>query len=65
MEGEGPSMGTDARLKIVVKNQSSEPRRNTLHSQVAVMYYTGVFKSAVKSEKHSVDLAANESKSSP
>ncbi|XP_062843515.1 protein-glutamine gamma-glutamyltransferase K [Trichomycterus rosablanca] len=62
VEGEGPSMGADAHLKIVVKNQSSQPRKTTLHSQVAVMYYTGVFKTAVKSEKLSVQLMPDEKK---
>uniref|UniRef100_A0A671SQR9 Protein-glutamine gamma-glutamyltransferase K n=1 Tax=Sinocyclocheilus anshuiensis TaxID=1608454 RepID=A0A671SQR9_9TELE len=50
MEGEGPRMGGDAQLKIVVKNTSSQPRRTTLHSQVAVMYYTGVLKDTVKKD---------------
>uniref|UniRef100_A0A8C1B2G2 Protein-glutamine gamma-glutamyltransferase K n=1 Tax=Cyprinus carpio carpio TaxID=630221 RepID=A0A8C1B2G2_CYPCA len=50
MEGEGPRMGGDAQLKIVVKNNSSQPRRTTLHSQVAVMYYTGVLKDTVKKD---------------
>ncbi|XP_029971089.1 protein-glutamine gamma-glutamyltransferase K [Salarias fasciatus] len=63
MDGEGPRMGADAQLNIVVKNQSSEPRRATLHSQVAVMYYTGVLKGAIKKEEISVELLPNEEKS--
>ncbi|KAF5892805.1 protein-glutamine gamma-glutamyltransferase K-like, partial [Clarias magur] len=62
VEGEGPRMGGDANLKIVLKNQSENPRKTTLHSQVAVMYYTGVLKDTVKSEKISVDLMPKEEK---
>uniref|UniRef100_A0A3Q2Z2P6 Protein-glutamine gamma-glutamyltransferase K n=1 Tax=Hippocampus comes TaxID=109280 RepID=A0A3Q2Z2P6_HIPCM len=60
MEGEGPRMGADARLSIVVKNLSSEPRRTTLHCQVAVMYYTGVVKGTIKKEQLPVELLPNE-----
>lgn len=60
VEGEGPRMGTDAHLKIVLKNQSQQARQTTLHSQVAVMYYTGVLKDTVKTEKLPVYLKANE-----
>lgn len=60
MEGEGPRMGADAKLSIVVKNSSSLPRRTTLHSQVAVMYYTGVLKGTLKKEQLPVELLANE-----
>ncbi|XP_060762341.1 protein-glutamine gamma-glutamyltransferase K [Neoarius graeffei] len=62
VEGEGPLMGTDAHLKIVLKNQSEQPRKTTLHSQVAVMYYTGILKDAVKTEKLPVNLMPNEEK---
>ncbi|GAA6092427.1 protein-glutamine gamma-glutamyltransferase K [Tachysurus ichikawai] len=62
VEGEGPRMGTDAHLKIVLKNQSQQARQTTLHSQVAVMYYTGVLKDTVKTEKLPVYLKANEEK---
>uniref|UniRef100_A0A9J7ZHC2 Protein-glutamine gamma-glutamyltransferase K n=1 Tax=Cyprinus carpio carpio TaxID=630221 RepID=A0A9J7ZHC2_CYPCA len=60
MEGEGPRMGGDAQLKIVVKNNSSQPRRTTLHSQVAVMYYTGVLKDTVKKDTLNVELNPQE-----
>lgn len=60
MEGEGPMMGADAQLSIVVKNLSSQPRRTTLHSQVAVMYYTGVLKGTIKKEQLPVELLPNE-----
>ncbi|XP_059357128.1 protein-glutamine gamma-glutamyltransferase K-like isoform X2 [Carassius carassius] len=62
MEGEGPRMGGDAQLKIVVKNSSSQPRRTTLYSQVAVMYYTGVLKDTVKKETLNVELNPQEEK---
>lgn len=60
IDGEGPRMGSDAKLSIVVKNQSSQPRQTTLHSQVAVMYYTGVLKNAIKKDKIPVELLPNE-----
>lgn len=60
MEGEGPRMGVDAQLKIVVKNTSSQPRRTTLHSQVAVMFYTGVLKDTVKKDTLNVELNPQE-----
>lgn len=60
MDGEGPKMGADAKLHILVKNLSSQPRRTTLHSQVAVMYYTGVLKGTIKKEQMPVELLPNE-----
>uniref|UniRef100_A0A8C4NQV4 Protein-glutamine gamma-glutamyltransferase K n=1 Tax=Dicentrarchus labrax TaxID=13489 RepID=A0A8C4NQV4_DICLA len=60
MEGEGPRMGADAKLSILVKNLSSQPRRTTLHSQVAVMYYTGVLKGTIKKDQMPVELLPNE-----
>jgi len=61
-DDEGPQMGQDASLSILVRNQSSEPRKATLHSQVAVMYYTGVLKGSMKKEQMTVDLLPNEEK---
>lgn len=60
IEDEGARMGADAQLSILVKNLSSQPRRTTLHSQVAVMYYTGVVKDTIKKEQISVELQPNE-----
>lgn len=60
MEGEGPRMGADAQLTINVKNLSSQPRRATLHSQAAVMYYTGVLKGTIKKDLIPVELQPNE-----
>ncbi|XP_026168700.1 protein-glutamine gamma-glutamyltransferase K [Mastacembelus armatus] len=62
VEGEGPRMGADAKLSILVKNLSSQPRRATLHSQVAVMYYTGVLKGTIKKDELPVELLPNEEK---
>ncbi|KAM7012000.1 protein-glutamine gamma-glutamyltransferase K-like [Tautogolabrus adspersus] len=62
MDGEGPRMGKDAELTIIMKNSSSEERKVMLHSQVAVMYYTGVHKSTVRRDKTDVDLLPNEKK---
>ncbi|XP_076847377.1 protein-glutamine gamma-glutamyltransferase K [Brachyhypopomus gauderio] len=62
VEGEGPRMGSDAHLKIAVKNRSAQTRTATLHSQVAVMYYTGVLKDTVKREKLNVEVSPNEEK---
>ncbi|TWW72986.1 Protein-glutamine gamma-glutamyltransferase K [Takifugu flavidus] len=62
IDDEGARMGADAQLSILVKNLSSHPRRTTLHSQVAVMYYTGVVKGTIKKEQISVELQPNEEK---
>uniref|UniRef100_A0A4W5L6B3 Protein-glutamine gamma-glutamyltransferase K n=1 Tax=Hucho hucho TaxID=62062 RepID=A0A4W5L6B3_9TELE len=62
LEGEGPHMGDDAQLTIVVTNLSSQTRKTTLHIQVAVMYYTGVLKATVKKDKMPVELKPNEVK---
>ncbi|XP_060793691.1 protein-glutamine gamma-glutamyltransferase K-like isoform X2 [Neoarius graeffei] len=60
MTGEGPRMGEDAELSITVKNGSSEKRSTILHSQVAVMYYTGVQKAMMKKDDIVVELKPNE-----
>ena len=60
MDGEGPHMGADAHLSITVKNLSASPRSTVLHSQVAVMYYTGVLKGTVKKDTHTIELLAEE-----
>ncbi|XP_066508875.1 protein-glutamine gamma-glutamyltransferase K-like [Hoplias malabaricus] len=62
LDGDGPCMGEDAVLKILMKNKSDQTRRTTLHSQVAVMYYTGVLKNTVKSDEIPVELQPNEEK---
>lgn len=60
MEGEGPRIGGDAQLTILLHNQSPLPRSTSLHSQVEVMYYTGVLKGTIKKEQLPIDLAPNE-----
>ncbi|XP_053178326.1 protein-glutamine gamma-glutamyltransferase K-like [Scomber japonicus] len=60
MDGEGPKMGSDAELTITLRNSSSENRKVALHSQAAVMYYTGVHKATVIKDKADIDLLPNE-----
>ncbi|KAM9848686.1 protein-glutamine gamma-glutamyltransferase K-like [Aulostomus maculatus] len=62
MDGEGPTVGADAELTIMLKNSSTEPRKIILHSQVAVMYYTGVHKATVRKDVTDVDLLPSEEK---
>ncbi len=62
MDGEGPKMGQDAELTIKLQNSSSEQRTLILHSQVAVMYYTGVHKATVTKDETDVDILPNEGK---
>ncbi|TNN42176.1 Protein-glutamine gamma-glutamyltransferase K [Liparis tanakae] len=59
MDGEGPKMGGDAALTVALRNGSAERRRLVLHSQVAVMYYTGVHKATVRKDETEVDLLPN------
>lgn len=60
MDDEGPKMGRDAELTITLRNSSSEQRKILLHSQVAVMYYTGVHKATVRKDMTDIDLVPNE-----
>ncbi|XP_041647720.1 protein-glutamine gamma-glutamyltransferase K-like [Cheilinus undulatus] len=62
MDGGGPRMGKDAELTIILTNSSSEERKVMLHSQVAVMYYTGVHKATVRRDRTDVDLLPNQKK---
>ncbi|TSL61139.1 Protein-glutamine gamma-glutamyltransferase K [Bagarius yarrelli] len=57
MEGEGPRMGEDVLLLLNLTNNSSEKRNVFLHSQMSVMYYTGVQKAIVK--KDDIELEVN------
>ncbi|KAM4738489.1 protein-glutamine gamma-glutamyltransferase K-like [Anableps anableps] len=59
MVGDGPKMGEDAELTIRLRNISSERRTVTLHSQLAVMYYTGVHKATVKKDKVDEEILPN------
>ena len=60
MDGEGPRMGGDAELSIILRNTSSKVRTLTLHSQVYVMYYTGILRASVKKDETPVVLAPAE-----
>ncbi|XP_014845609.1 PREDICTED: protein-glutamine gamma-glutamyltransferase K-like [Poecilia mexicana] len=60
MEGDGPRMGENAELTIRLRNVSSELRTVTLHSQLAVMYYTGVHKDTVKKDTVDEEILPNE-----
>lgn len=62
MDGEGPRMGEDAQLSIILTNSSAFTRNTILHSQVAIMYYTGVQKATVKKDDIAVALKPGESK---
>ncbi|XP_008280199.1 protein-glutamine gamma-glutamyltransferase K-like isoform X2 [Stegastes partitus] len=62
MDGEGPEMGKDVELTIVVRNSSSEKRNVSLHSQVSVMYYTGVHKATVRKDQTDVEVLPKEEK---
>lgn len=53
-------MGGDAELTIKLKNVSSEQRKVMLHSQLAVMYYTGVLKDTVRKDTTEVELQSKE-----
>lgn len=59
MNGEGPKMGEDAELTIKLKNSGSGQRNVSLHSRLAVMYYTGVHKATVNKDKIDVELLPN------
>lgn len=60
LDGEGPFMGQDAELSIVLRNSSSQQRTLDLHSQASVMYYTGVHKATVRRDRTDVDILPNE-----
>uniref|UniRef100_UPI003AAC1342 protein-glutamine gamma-glutamyltransferase K-like n=1 Tax=Centroberyx gerrardi TaxID=166262 RepID=UPI003AAC1342 len=63
LDGKGPRMGGDAELTIVLRNSSTQHRKILLHSQVAVMYYTGVHKATVRKDTTEVELLPSEVKS--
>uniref|UniRef100_A0A669CTK6 Protein-glutamine gamma-glutamyltransferase K n=1 Tax=Oreochromis niloticus TaxID=8128 RepID=A0A669CTK6_ORENI len=62
LDGEGPKMGKDAELMITLKNSSSQQRSVSLHSQVSVMYYTGVHKATVRTDTTDIEVLPNEEK---
>ncbi|XP_077074092.1 protein-glutamine gamma-glutamyltransferase K isoform X1 [Siphateles boraxobius] len=65
MDGEGPRIGGDAKLSIVLKNKSSKQRTASLLYEALVMYYTGVLKTTVKKDQIPVDLKPLETKTIP
>lgn len=65
MDGKGPKMGQDADLSITMANSSAEQRTIVLHSQVSVMYYTGVHKAIIGRDRTDVNIQPNEGKSRP
>uniref|UniRef100_A0A8C9RRJ5 Protein-glutamine gamma-glutamyltransferase K n=1 Tax=Scleropages formosus TaxID=113540 RepID=A0A8C9RRJ5_SCLFO len=62
VKGDGPRMGEDAQLVIKLQNNSTKPRNTNLHSEVAVMYYTGVLKATIKKENIPAKLNPGEVK---
>ncbi|XP_076009559.1 protein-glutamine gamma-glutamyltransferase K-like isoform X2 [Genypterus blacodes] len=62
MDGDGPQMGGDVQLNIVLKNTSSANRKVALHSRVSIMYYTGVHKATIKKDTTDVELLPNKVK---
>lgn len=64
LDGKGPKMGQDAALSITLVNGSSKQHSLILHSQVSVMYYTGVHKAIVGRDRTEVDIQPNEGKRS-
>uniref|UniRef100_A0A671NGP5 Protein-glutamine gamma-glutamyltransferase K n=1 Tax=Sinocyclocheilus anshuiensis TaxID=1608454 RepID=A0A671NGP5_9TELE len=60
MKGDGPCVGQDAVLSIILKNKCRSPRSLTLYSQVAAMYYTGAQKALVKENQTLIELKSYE-----
>lgn len=60
MKGDGPCVGQDVMLSIIMKNKCRSPRSLTLYSQVAAMYYTGAQKALVKKDKTLIELKSYE-----
>lgn len=62
MQGDGPCVGKDAVLSIVLKNKCNSPRTVTLYSQVAATYYTGVHNALVRKSQMNIEMKACEGK---
>lgn len=60
MQGDGPCVGQDAVLSIILKNKCTSPRSLTLYSQVAAIYYTGAHKALVKKDQMLIELNSYE-----
>ncbi|XP_073730942.1 protein-glutamine gamma-glutamyltransferase K [Misgurnus anguillicaudatus] len=60
MQGEGPCVGQDAVISVILKNNCGSSRTITLYTQVSVMNYTGVCRDLLKKDQICVELKANE-----
>ncbi|KAK2885303.1 hypothetical protein Q8A67_016140 [Cirrhinus molitorella] len=60
MKGDGPCVGQDAKLSIILKNKCRFSRSLTLYSQVAAMYYTGAQKALLKKDQTLIQLKSYE-----
>uniref|UniRef100_A0A672NRW0 Protein-glutamine gamma-glutamyltransferase K n=1 Tax=Sinocyclocheilus grahami TaxID=75366 RepID=A0A672NRW0_SINGR len=60
MQGDGPCVGQDAVLSIILKNKCMSPRSLTLYSQVAAIYYTGAQNALVKKDQTLIELKSYE-----
>ncbi|XP_042607124.1 protein-glutamine gamma-glutamyltransferase K-like [Cyprinus carpio] len=65
MQGDGPCVGKDAVLSIVLKNKCNSPRTVTLYSQVAATYYTGVHNALVRKSQMNIEMKACEVQTVP
>ncbi|XP_051518072.1 protein-glutamine gamma-glutamyltransferase K-like [Myxocyprinus asiaticus] len=65
IQGEGPCVGKDAVLSIVLKNTCNSTRTITLYNQVAATYYTGVHKALLKKGQINIELKACEVQTLP
>ncbi|XP_067227450.1 protein-glutamine gamma-glutamyltransferase K-like [Chanodichthys erythropterus] len=65
MHGEGPCVGKDAVLSIILQNKCNSPRTITLYSQVAATFYTGVHNALVRKSQVNIELKASEVQTLP
>ncbi|XP_059384633.1 protein-glutamine gamma-glutamyltransferase K-like [Carassius carassius] len=63
MQGDGPCVGKNAMLSIVLKNKCNSPLTVTLYCQVAATYYTGVHNALVRKSQMNIEMKACEGKS--
>ncbi|XP_048033605.1 protein-glutamine gamma-glutamyltransferase K-like [Megalobrama amblycephala] len=65
MHGEGPCVGKDAVLSIILQNKCNSPRTITLYRQVAATFYTGVHNALVRKSQVNIELKASEVQTLP
>ncbi|XP_043086032.1 protein-glutamine gamma-glutamyltransferase K-like [Puntigrus tetrazona] len=65
IQGDGPSVGKDAVLSIVLKNTCNSPRTVTLYSQLAATHYTGVHNALVRKSQMNIEMKACEVQTLP